>query len=274
MEISYITDTIPALAERQANTYVGMPELAHAFTPSVSGFILPAQAKPLGRLPIHQWAEDDQPREKMMAKGRDAVSDAELLGILLGTGTAQASAVDLGRQMLAMADGQLLRMAQLEWRQLKAIKGVGDAKAITIAAALELGRRMAAATPAPAEFVHSSAQVYRVVSPLLTGLQQEQFWVLLLSAGNQILRKVRVSTGGITSVLADVRIIFREALLECAPGMVLVHNHPSGRALPSPEDDRLTKRLAEAGVLMDIRVTDHIIFTDTSFYSYKDEGRI
>jgi DNA repair protein RadC len=225
-------------------------------------------------LSIKAWSEDDQPREKFMARGREAVSDAELLGILLGTGTAKESAVDVGRKLMALAGNNLTRLSTLEWRQFKAVKGVGDAKAITLAAALELGRRQAAEAPAQKIFFRTAQDDFELMGGDLIGLKHEQFRVLLLNQAAQLLRKVRVGEGGIAGVNADSRLIFKEALLEGATRLILVHNHPSGNTAPSREDFMLTRRLVEAGALLDIQVADHVIFTDATYYSFSDAGEI
>jgi DNA repair protein RadC len=222
---------------------------------------------------IKNWDESDQPREKFMAKGRASVSDAELLGILLGTGTAQESAVDLGRKLMQLAGNNLQRLAKMDWQHLKSVRGVGDAKAITIAAALELGRRLAAEAPPERIPIQTSTQAYRAIDAHLRGLKQEQFWVLLLSQSGHLLRAVQIGSGGIDGVLADPRLVFKAALLETASSLILVHNHPSGNTSPSPQDDALTLKLREAGTFLDIRVQEHLIFTDNGFYSYRDAGR-
>lgn len=234
----------------------------------------PLALPPSGRIAIKDWHETDQPREKFMNRGREAVSDAELLGILLGSGTMEDSAVDLGRKLLALAGNSLHRLARLDWQQLKAVKGIGDARAITIAAALELGRRHAAEAPEERPILSSAGQAYRHMRPYMEGLAQEQFWVILTATNNQVIRTLRVGEGGIDGVIADPRIVFRQALLESAASLILVHNHPSGAQRPSTADDELTRSMVQAGDFLQLRVLDHIIYTDLGYYSYADQLRL
>ena len=251
-----------------------MPPAEDLLTPTYAPQPPVKESEPLARLSIKDWSAGDQPREKFMDRGREAVSDAELLGILLGSGTTTDSAVDVARKVLALAGNSLQRLSKLDWKQFKEVRGVGDARAITIAAALELGRRHAAEAPPKRVAIGGSADVYRHITPYLSGLTNEQFYVLLLSRANQVLHTVRVGEGGISGVMSDQRIIFRHALLEAASAIVAVHNHPSGALRPSLADDELTEVLRQAGGYLNIPLLDHLIYTDSGYYSYKDEGKL
>ncbi|WP_448518022.1 RadC family protein [Rhodoflexus sp.] len=222
--------------------------------------------------PIKHWAEDDRPREKLLQKGRAALSDAELIAILLGTGTASLSAVDLAKQILATADHSLYNLARFSIKDLQKFKGIGEAKAVTIAAALELGRRRKE-TEAPKRIrIRSSQDSYEAIRPHLADIQHEEFWVILLSRSNEILQKVNISTGGVAGTVVDPKIIFKSALEHSASGLILVHNHPSGNLRPSQADIDLTKKLVAAGYVLEITVFDHLIYTDSGYFSFADEG--
>lgn len=223
-------------------------------------------------MPIQQWAEEERPREKMLLKGRLALSDAELLAVLLGSGTAQLSAVDLARQVLYRCDYHLDELAKLSIHDLTKIKGIGEAKAITIVSAFELGRRRTQ-TMAPKRLViRSSDAVYEHMKPYLLDLPHEEFWVLLLNRANAIVKTSKISSGGIAGTVVDPRLLFREALENLANSIILVHNHPSGALNPSDADEQLTKKIVQAGKFLDIQVLDHLIFTDKGFYSFADHG--
>ncbi len=227
-----------------------------------------------GRLTIREWASDDRPRERLLLQGAGALSDAELLAILIRSGTVQASALDLARQVLALAGNDLGRLGRLGVAQLTQVKGLGDAKAIAIAAALELGRRRRDTPPDQRPRIASSADAFDQLRPALGDLMHEEFWLLLLDRGNAVTGRVRVSQGGMHGTVADPKVIFREALERKAASVVLAHNHPSGQLRPSEEDIRLTRKLVQGGRLLDIGVLDHLIVTAHGYYSFADNGML
>lgn len=224
------------------------------------------------KLNIKQWAEDDRPREKMASKGAGALSDAELLAILIGSGNADESAVALMQRVMADCEGDLNRLGKWEVRDFLRYKGMGPAKSLTVMAALELGRRRKMQEHKLRPTIDSSAAVYDFFHPMLCDLPVEEFWILLLNQAARVIAPVRISRGGISQTSVDVRDILREALLQRATQMVLVHNHPSGNPHPSTLDRQLTKRIQEAAELMQIRVTDHVVVCDGRYYSFNDEG--
>lgn len=226
------------------------------------------------KLTICQWAEEDRPREKMMAKGADALSDAELLAILIGSGNTEESAVELMRRVLASCHNDLNELAHWEVRDYSRFKGFGPAKSITIMAALELGKRRKLQEVKERATIRSSKDIYELFHPLMCDLPLEEFWVLLLNQANKVIEPVRISTGGIAGTFVDVRSILREALLQRATQMAVVHNHPSGNACPSQEDKVLTQRILTAAKAMDIHLIDHLIVCDGKYYSFADEGLI
>ncbi|MGB0525232.1 MAG: RadC family protein [Flammeovirgaceae bacterium] len=225
-------------------------------------------------LSIKQWAEEDRPREKLLIKGKSALSDAELLAILISSGTKSLSAVDVGKLILKAANHNLNQLAKFSMKELKAIKGIGEAKAITIVSALELGRRRKENEQEKKAKITSSATVYQLMKADLLDLAYEEFWVLLLNRANQVIKKVKISAGGISGTVADPKLIFKQALDALASGIILVHNHPSGNLRPSQADIQLTRKLREGGKLLEISVLDHVIFTDHGYYSFADEGML
>lgn len=226
-----------------------------------------------GKLTLKQLAEADRPREKMMQKGAEALSDAELLAILIGSGNTEESAVTLMQRILSAAGNDLNQLGKWEIRDFAAFKGMGPAKSLTIMAALELGKRRKWQRNERA-VIRSSADIYDIFHPLLCDLPTEEFWVLLLNQASKVIDKIRISRGGIDQTSADVRTILREALLARATQLVLIHNHPSGNTRPSMDDRRLTEMVQQAARTMNIRLTDHLIVTDGSYYSFHDEGVI
>ena len=226
------------------------------------------------RLTITQWAEEDRPREKMMMHGASALSNAELLAILIGSGSAEESAVELMRKILNDYHNNLNELGKASIDELCRYKGIGLAKAISILAASELGKRRKEESVKERIAILSSKDVYECFYPMMCDLPTEECWVLLLNQGSKIIDKTRISAGGLSATAVDVRCILREALLKRASAIVLCHNHPSGNIRPSKEDDLLTRHVAQASECMDIRLVDHIILTDGAFYSYADEGRI
>lgn len=226
------------------------------------------------KLNINQWAEEDRPREKMMSKGADALSDAELLAILIGSGNTEETAVELMRRMLASCQNDLNTLARWSVRDYSRFKGMGPAKSITIMAALELGKRRKLQDARQRTCITCSRDIFDLFHPLMCDLEQEEFWVLLLNHACKVIDKVHISTGGIDGVYADVRTILREALLQRATHISLIHNHPSGNAHPSEQDRKLTQHIREATRTMNIRLNDHVIISDDKFYSFADEGLI
>jgi len=225
-----------------------------------------------GYFPISDWSEDDRPREKLMLKGIDALSDAELIAILIGSGSRNESAVDLSKRILASVDS-LNSLAKLSLSQLMNFKGIGEAKAIAIIAASELGRRRRSEDAA--EFVKkitSSKSVFEIMQPIIGELPHEEFWVLFLNNSNKVISKVQLSKGGMTGTIVDTRMIFGFAFETKATGLILCHNHPSGNLQPSNADIEITKKIKIAGELLDVKVLDHLIITETNYYSFVDEG--
>ena len=222
--------------------------------------------------PINQWAEDDRPREKMLLKGKSVLSDSELLAILIGSGSRNESAVRLCQRILSSVNNNLNQLSKLSIVQLMEFKGIGEAKAISIVAALELGRRRRSEEAAEFQKITSSKAVFEIMQPLIGELHHEEFWVLYLNNSNKVLHKSQLSKGGMTGTIVDVRIIFKTAL-ECnATSLILTHNHPSGKLQASNADIEITKKLKIAGQQMDILVLDHVIITENGFYSFNDEG--
>ncbi|AWM34743.1 RadC family protein [Hymenobacter nivis] len=225
-----------------------------------------------GPLGIKSWAEEDRPREKLLAKGRAALSDAELIAILLGSGTVKLSAVDVAKLMLQGVGHDLNELARQSVKQLCRHPGIGEAKAIAVVAALELGRRRKEADAPARTTITCSRDIYNLVRPNLMDLPHEEFWVILLNRANVVMRKVAVSQGGVAGTVADPKMIFKEALEQLASSIILVHNHPSGNRQPSAADLALTKKLRQAGDFLDLPILDHLIYTDHGYYSFADEG--
>jgi DNA repair protein RadC len=221
---------------------------------------------------IKQWAEDDKPREKLMGKGKAALSDAELIAILIGSGSRNESAVQLSKRILASVDNNLNAIGKLSLKQLMEFKGIGEAKAITIIAALELGRRRRAEETIELKKITSSKDVFELMQPVIGELPHEEFWILYLNNSNKVIYKAQLSKGGITGTVVDIRLVFKIALEQNATSIILTHNHPSGKLLASEADIQITKKLKLAGQQMDIAILDHIIITETGFYSFQDEG--
>ncbi|MBC8112051.1 MAG: DNA repair protein RadC [Verrucomicrobia bacterium] len=221
---------------------------------------------------ILSWAEEDRPREKLLLKGKSALSDAELLGILLGSGTVSLSAVDLAKQILGSAENNLNNLAKFSTKDLEKFKGIGEAKAITVVAALELGRRRKEQEMPVKQQITCSKDGFIAIQPHLQDLLHEEFWIVLLSRSNTILKKVQISSGGISGTVADPKIIFKTALENLASAIILAHNHPSGNLQPSQADKDLTQKMKEAGKILEIPVLDHLIIGDKNYFSFADEG--
>jgi DNA repair protein RadC len=221
--------------------------------------------------PITNWSEDDKPREKLMLKGKAALSDAELIAILIGSGSRNESAVDLSKRILKSVDNNLNAIGKLSIGQLMLFKGIGEAKAISIIAAMELGRRRRTEDALEFTKVTSSKVVFEIMQPIIGELPHEEFWIVYLNNSNKILSKAQLSKGGITGTLVDVRIVFKSALEMGATGLILCHNHPSGTLVPSDADKQITKKLKLAGDSLEIKVLDHLIITETNYFSFVDE---
>ena len=223
---------------------------------------------------IKEWAPDDQPREKMISKGKAALSDSELLAILLRTGKEGQSAVDLARDILDKAHNNLIELSNLTFKELKEVKGIGEAKAITLMAALELGKRRRAAEATLPKEVKDSKDTFERFLPYIDDMKQEHFLVMYLNQSNHVIDVKCISNGGTTNVIADPKIIFKNALNLGATCLVLGHNHPSGNPRPSEDDRLLTKKLVAAGKLLDIAVIDHVIIGNERYYSFRDHGEM
>lgn len=222
--------------------------------------------------PINQWAEDDRPREKFLLKGKSSLSDSELLAILIGSGSRNESAVQLCQRILASTNNNLNQLGKISINQLTNFKGIGEAKAISIAAALELGRRRRAEETIELTKISSSKMVFEIMQPIIGELPHEEFWVLYLNNSNKVIYKAQLSKGGITGTVVDVRLIFKTAFEYNATSIILSHNHPSGKLQASDADIQITRKIKEASKHLEIIVLDHIIITETGFYSFNDEG--
>jgi len=223
------------------------------------------------KLNIKQWAEEDRPREKLLLKGKSALSNAELIGILIGSGTRELTAVDVAKLILDHNNNDLNKIAKLSVQELIKFKGIGEARAINIVSALEIGRRRKTENQ-KTEKISSSSDVFELMKPELGDLPHEEFWLLLLNRANKVIKKQPISQGGVSGTVADPKLIFGHALNYLASGIILVHNHPSGNTKPSEADKRLTRQMSEAGKLLEITVLDHVIFTDGGYFSFADES--
>ena len=221
---------------------------------------------------IKNWAEGDRPREKLLQKGKMSLSDAELIAILIGSGSREESAVQLSKRILAASENKLNELGKLSVQQLTKFKGIGEAKAITIVAAMELGRRRRGEEAVQRKQITSADAVFEVMQPIIGDLGHEEFWILYLNNSNKILQKLQLSKGGMTGTLVDVRLAFKNALEVGATSVILAHNHPSGTLKPSEADKLLTRKLKLAGESLDIKVLDHLIVTQKSYFSFANEG--
>jgi len=225
------------------------------------------------KLNINQWAEEDRPREKMANLGTEALSSAELLAILIGSGSVKESAVDLMKRILNDCNNSLNTLGKKSIHDLCQYNGVGPAKAITILAACELGKRRQAETPEERPDLGNATSIYNHMHPVMQDLDVEEFWVLLLNQHHRLIKKMRIARGGITATIVDIRLIIREAVLCNATQLVVCHNHPSGNIMPSKQDDELTISIMNACKLMDIHFADHVIVTDGHYYSFHEQGK-
>lgn len=225
-------------------------------------------------LPIKAWAEEDRPREKLLLKGKNALSNAELIAILIGSGSRKQTAVELSKEILNQSGNNLNKLGKCTIADLMEFKGIGEAKAISIIAALELGRRRKATEAPVLDQIVSSYQAYQYILPYLEDLQHEEFWVICLNKRNVVLKCYPISRGGLDSTIIDVKFIFATAIKEVANSIMLFHNHPAGAPHPSNADIKETRKIVEAGLLLDIKVLDHIIVGDNKYYSFADNGLI
>ncbi len=223
-------------------------------------------------LTIKHWNEDDRPREKLMIKGKNVLSDAELIAVLIGSGNREESAVELSKRILVSINNSLNELGKLSVDDLIKFKGIGEAKAISIITALELGRRRRLEDALEKPKITSSKSVFDVMQPILGELQHEEFWIIYLNNANKIQLKTQMSKGGITGTLVDTRLVYKRAIELSATGIILCHNHPSGILKPSTSDISLTKKIKKGGEVLDIKVLDHIIITEKDYFSFADEG--
>lgn len=221
---------------------------------------------------IRSWAEDDRPREKLLLKGKAALSDAELIAILIGSGSADETAVGLSKRILQSLNNQLSDLAKLTVKDLMQFKGIGEAKAISIIAALELGRRRKDSEPEKRIKITDSQSAFDTIYPHLGDLNHEEFWVIFLNRANQVIGKQNISKGGVSGTVVDPKVVFKMAVQFPASGIILAHNHPSGNLKPSQADHQLTRKLKEAGRALDIPVLDHLIIGDRDYFSFVDEA--
>ena len=220
---------------------------------------------------IKNWSEDDQPREKLLYKGKNALSDAELVAILIGSGSRNESAVDLCKRILQQNNNQLHQLQKQSIQQLMQFKGIGEAKAITIVAALELAKRLQLSETKELTKIGSSADVCKLMQPIIGDLPHEEFWVLLLNNSNKVIYKMQLSKGGLTQTVVDIRMLFKTALEHLATALILVHNHPSGQLVASGADKDITQKIKLAGNSLDIKLLDHLIITQNGYFSFADE---
>lgn len=225
-------------------------------------------------VPIHEWAEDDRPREKLLLKGKQSLSDAELIAILMGSGSKNESAVDLAKRILKSSKDNLIELSKLGVKDLIKFKGVGEAKAISIIAALELGKRRRREEALEKKKIGSSIDVFEYFSGILSDSNYEAFYILLLNRANKVIREIQISEGGLSGTVADPKKIFKLALEHNASAIILCHNHPSGNIKPSDADIKLTHKLRNAGEMLDLPVIDHIILGEENYYSFADEGKL
>jgi DNA repair protein RadC len=225
-------------------------------------------------LKITDWAVEDRPREKMIQYGTSTLSDAELLGILISSGTKEKSAVDLGRELLALVNNNLNLLGKLTIADLTKIHGIGNARAVTIAAALELGRRRKLSEIPEVVQIKCSKDVADIFQPILSDLLHEEFWILFLNRSNRVINRMKLSQGGISGTVTDVRMVMKKAVEYLASGIIVCHNHPSGNLNPSEADSKITQKIKEAGNFLDIQLLDHLIISDKDYYSYADNGLI
>jgi DNA repair protein RadC len=242
-------------------------------------YFLPDKPKTVNTIPIRlsvkNWSPDDRPREKLLAKGSAALSNAELLAIIIGSGNTDENSVELAQRILRAAENNLRRLGKFSVNELiSGFKGIGNAKAVGIVAALELGRRRTAEDVENRERMGCSKDIYNYFYPMLCDLPHEEFWALFLNSAHRIIDRFKISQGGIARTSVDGRLVYKEALARRASGVVLCHNHPSGSPKPSRQDDETTDRLKKGLQLLEITLLDHLVFCDGNYYSYADEDRL
>jgi len=223
---------------------------------------------------IKSWAEDDRPREKLIGKGRQVLSDAELIAILIGSGNRDDTAVELSKKILASTGNNLNELGKLSISDLTKFKGIGEAKAISIVAALELGRRRRETETVKRDKITCSKDVFEIMKQIMLDLPHEEFWLLVLNRSNAVIKKELISRGGVAGTVVDTKIIFKTAIENLASSIIISHNHPSGNLKPSDADIKITKSIKDAGKIMDIPLFDHVIVTDSGYYSFNDEGML
>ncbi len=221
---------------------------------------------------IKHWSDDDKPREKLVQKGKSVLSDAELIAILIGSGSRDESAVELSKRILASVNNNLNELGKLSIKQLMQFKGIGEAKAVTIAAALEIGRRRRGEDAQKITKISSSKDAFELLQPHLGELPHEEFWIVYLNNSNKVIHMAQLSKGGITGTLVDVRLVMKQALELSAVGLILAHNHPSGGLRPSNADKQLTQKLKNAALALDIKILDHLIITQKDYFSFADQS--
>jgi len=226
---------------------------------------------PPTQLPIRSWAEEDRPREKLLLKGRHNLSNAELIAILLGSGSRQESAVDLAKRILNHVSNNLYEFGKLNILDLMKFHGIGQAKAVSICAAMELSRRHQSSNPRERPQIRSSIDAYNILSPLISDLLHEECWLLLLNRANYVLQSIRISSGGTAGTIVDIKMIFGKALENKASSIVVAHNHPSTSLQPSNDDIKLTQKLFKAGKILDLPMLDHLIISEKGYFSFADE---
>lgn len=224
------------------------------------------------RLGIKAWAEEDRPREKLLEKGRHVLTEAELIAILIGSGSRNETAVELSKRILASVGNNLNDLGKLSVQELVKFKGIGEAKAISVMAAMELGRRRKETEIIKKDKIATSQDVYDLMKPAMVDLPHEEFWILILNRANLVIKKEMISRGGVSGTVVDTKIIFKAAIENYASSIVICHNHPSGNLKPSEADMRITKTIKDAGKIMEIPLLDHLIITENGFYSFADEG--
>ncbi len=225
-------------------------------------------------LKIKAWAEEDRPREKLLLKGKQNLSDAELIAILIGSGNREESAVGLAQRILSKYQNNLNDLGRQSINELMKFKGIGEAKALSITAAMELGRRRQLSEVQQRPQIKTSRHAYNLLAPIVCDLNYEEFWVLFLNRANRVIGRQRISSGGVSGTVVDAKIIFKHALEMLASGIILCHNHPSGNLNPSSADLELTRKLRNGGKVLDINVMDHLIIAESGYYSFADEGAL
>ncbi|WKD84914.1 hypothetical protein KCTC32516_00250 [Polaribacter huanghezhanensis] len=226
------------------------------------------------KLTIKSWAVEDRPREKLILQGKTVLTDAELIAILIGSGTKKESAVELSKRILNSVNNNLNELAALTFEQLKAFKGIGEAKAVSIITALELGKRRHFEPVEQKTIIKSSTDAFQIMQPIIGELHHEEFWVLYLNNSNKVIAKKQLSKGGITATMVDVRLLFKKAVALTTVGIIVCHNHPSGKLTPSKSDELLTQKIKEAGQTLDIKLLDHLIITQKDYFSFADNQKL